>query len=97
MVEIWFLPSGKRLHSYGKSRFLMGKPTTYFNGHFQVRKLLSFGRVDEVNSWCNVPTSTPDHDPFDTYVDGSILQVRTETAPFSLSNLCESIATEVSR
>ena len=27
------LPSGKRLHSYGKSPFLMGKST--INGHFQ--------------------------------------------------------------
>ena len=27
------LPSGKRLHNYGKSQFLMGKST--INGHFQ--------------------------------------------------------------
>jgi len=27
------VPSGKRLHSYGKSPFLMGKST--INGHFQ--------------------------------------------------------------
>ena len=29
------LPSGKRLHNYGKSPFLMGKSTIYFYGHFQ--------------------------------------------------------------
>jgi hypothetical protein len=28
------LPSGKRLHNYGKSPFLMGK-LNYFSGHFQ--------------------------------------------------------------
>ena len=28
-----WLPSGKRLHDYGKSPFLMGKST--INGHFQ--------------------------------------------------------------
>ena len=27
------LPSGKRLHNYGKSQFLMGK--LFINGHFQ--------------------------------------------------------------
>jgi hypothetical protein len=31
--SISILPSGKRLHSYGKSPFLMGKST--INGHFQ--------------------------------------------------------------
>jgi hypothetical protein len=29
----WWLPSGKRLHNYGKSPFLMGKSNS--NGHFQ--------------------------------------------------------------
>ena len=29
----WFVPSGKRLHNYGKSQFLMGKST--INGNFQ--------------------------------------------------------------
>jgi hypothetical protein len=33
------LPSGKRLHNYGKSPFFHGK-THYFYGHVQVRKLL---------------------------------------------------------
>jgi hypothetical protein len=37
MVQIikagWFLPSGKRLHNYGKSPFLMAKLT--INHHFQ--------------------------------------------------------------
>ena len=40
------LPSGKRLHSYGKSPFLMGSST--INGHVQVRKLLVFQRVPPV-------------------------------------------------
>ena len=31
--ELLSLRSGKRLHSYGKSPFLMGKST--INGHFQ--------------------------------------------------------------
>ena len=33
MGSCWGLPSGKRLHNYGKSQFLMGKST--INGHFQ--------------------------------------------------------------
>jgi hypothetical protein len=32
-ITILGLPSGKRLHSYGQSPFLMGKPS--INGHFQ--------------------------------------------------------------
>jgi len=31
--HIFYIPSGKRLHNYGKSPFLMGKSTIY--GHFQ--------------------------------------------------------------
>ena len=31
--ETWCIPSGKLLHSYGTSPFLMGKST--INGHFQ--------------------------------------------------------------
>ena len=30
---VMLIPSGKRLHSYGKSPFLMGKST--IDGHFQ--------------------------------------------------------------
>ena len=37
------LPSGKRLHNYGKSPFFHGK-THYFYGHVQVRKLLVITR-----------------------------------------------------
>jgi hypothetical protein len=33
MESFWKVPSGKRLHNYGKSQFLMGKLT--INGHFQ--------------------------------------------------------------
>ena len=33
IIIISLLPSGKRLHNYGKSPFLMGKLT--INGHFQ--------------------------------------------------------------
>ena len=33
-IDGFFLPFGKRLHSYGKSPFLMGKST--INGHFQL-------------------------------------------------------------
>jgi len=32
-LSVEVLPSGKRLHNYGKSSFLMGKLT--INGHFQ--------------------------------------------------------------
>jgi len=32
-VRIFTVPSGKRLHNYGKSPFLMGKST--INGHFE--------------------------------------------------------------
>ena len=38
-----YLPSGKRLHNYGKSQFLMEKIT--INGHVQVCKLLVYQRV----------------------------------------------------
>ena len=33
--KFYFIPSGKQLHNYGKSQFLVGKPTikiTFFNG-----------------------------------------------------------------
>ena len=33
MFSTFYIPSGKRLHNYGKSPFFMGKST--INGHFQ--------------------------------------------------------------
>ena len=38
MGKLWEIPSGKCLHSYGKSSFLMGKSTIY--GQFSIANCL---------------------------------------------------------
>ena len=53
------LPSGERVHSYGKSPFLMGKST--INGSCSIamlvyRRVVGFDGVHGAqNGWCNGP------------------------------------------